>query len=55
MTKNLPLNQYEITLKLKAENDWEVDRWITTLHDIARAEVELETSYVKLPAENRAK
>ena len=55
MTKNLPLNQYEITLKLKAENDGAVERWLDSLHRIARPEVELETSYIKHPAENRAK
>ena len=55
MAKNLPLYPYEITLKLKAENDWEVNRWLTTLHDISKPSIELETSYIKHSAEDREK
>jgi hypothetical protein len=49
------MHQYEITIKLLAQDDWEVDRWLTTLHDISKPSIELETSYIKHSAEDREK
>ena len=53
MSKNL--YQYEITLKVKAENDDAVQRWLDSLHRIAQPAVELETSYKKIPRESHFK